>query len=47
MTKVTRFLGTEHTYRLISLPTEVSLVYQAIPAIPAVPVYFCIAKTLV
>ncbi|WP_209460147.1 hypothetical protein [Youngiibacter multivorans] len=45
MTKVTRFLGTEHTYRLIYLPAEVSLVYQAIPAIPAVPVCFCIVKT--
>jgi hypothetical protein len=36
MTEVTRFLGREHTYRFISLPAVVSLVYQAIPAFPAV-----------
>jgi hypothetical protein len=36
MTEVTRFWGREHTYRFISLPAEISLVYQAIPAFPAV-----------
>jgi len=36
MTEVTRLLGREHSYRFISLPAEVSLVYQAIPAFSAV-----------
>lgn len=36
MTKVMRFLGTEHTCRRISLLTAVSLIYQAIPVVPTV-----------
>ncbi|MGC3560847.1 hypothetical protein [Enterococcus faecium] len=36
MTKVTRFLGIEHTCKRISLLTAVSLIYQAIPVVPTV-----------
>ncbi|MGL9768986.1 hypothetical protein [Enterococcus sp. DIV0806c] len=36
MTKVTRFLGIEHTCKRISLLTAVSLIYQAIPIVPTV-----------
>ncbi len=36
MTKVTRFLGREHTCSLISLPAAVSLIYQATPVVPTV-----------
>ncbi len=36
MTKVTRFLGREHTCEIISLLAAVSLIYQAIPVVPTV-----------